>query len=251
MKMRGICLVLAGLLLAGCEPSAPPAQKTKVEAAPEWSTWPTLSSGPRRGYELRYNERAIPQRRVMVGEHNSIVYYKHGLVSYDIPKAAEWPREDLNDKSAYEQPRIAFVWANRENGDDYETKTKVWSKKLDGTDLRLVYDKGVSFGRDVVISPNGKYLAAISEDNEDFLLIDIATGEERKLNDFPGKTYFSWTSDSRYLFFGDFNAYKRFDVETNTIEDFSDLKRGMYMQFIGDKRVVVNAFGYQILWLAI
>ncbi|MCG7499954.1 hypothetical protein MHO82_24105, partial [Vibrio sp. Of7-15] len=27
---------------------------------------------------------------------------------------------------------------------------------------------------------------------------------------------------------------------------FSDLKRGMYMQFIGDKRVVVNAFGYQI-----
>ncbi|MCG7500201.1 hypothetical protein MHO82_25450, partial [Vibrio sp. Of7-15] len=246
MKMRGICLVLAGLLLAGCEPSASPAPKPKVEVVPEWSTWPTLSSGPKRGYERRYNEPAIPQNRVMVGEHNSIVYYKHGLVSYDIPKAAEWPREDLSDKSAYDQPRIAFVWANRESGDDYETRRKVWSKKLDGTDLRLVYDKGISAAQEIAVSPNGQYVAVVSTDREDFLLVDIATGEERKLNDFPGKTYFSWTADSRYLFFGDFNAYKRFDVETNTIEDFSDLKRGMYMQFIGDKRVVVNAFGYQI-----
>lgn len=88
-------------------------------------------------------------------EHNFIVYsedlskpeYPGTLPvkpGYAVRRAKEWPREDLSDASSYDKPRIQFWWNNVSSRDplvnDYENGYKIWSVKIDGTDLRLVTD---------------------------------------------------------------------------------------------------------------
>ncbi len=123
---------------------------------------------------------------------------------------------------------------------------------LDGTDLRLVYDQREIAG-DAAMSPNGRYLAVNTFDPEveyktDYLVVDMKTGESILLNnEHEYKTQFSWTDDSRYVFFGEgWDGWKRFDTQTKQIEDFSDMSRGIEMQFLGNTRVVVNTYGIDL-----
>ncbi|NAW80691.1 hypothetical protein CAG69_01225, partial [Vibrio sp. V43_P6S15P86] len=165
--------------------------------------------------------------RTYVGEHNYYTmepseifksdfatYQQRDFPRYFIHRAKEWPREDLNDASSYDLPRVQFTWANLSNDqgygpdpmyDEYEGRVKVWSMKTDGTDLRLVTDlpylgKASSTRYKTSRSPNNRYVALNS--GPDIHLFDL---KEQKLIDLPhrlaGIPGFLWAEDSSYVYY--------------------------------------------------
>ncbi|MGY6404350.1 hypothetical protein [Vibrio parahaemolyticus] len=165
--------------------------------------------------------------RTYVGEHNyytmeqskvrksgSATYQQRDFPRYFIHRAKEWPREDLNDASSYDLPRVQFTWANLSDDqgygpdpmyDEYEGRVKVWSMKTDGTDLRLVTDlpylgKASSNRYKTSRSPNNRYVALNS--GPDIHLFDL---KEQKLIDLPhrlaGIPGFLWAEDSSYVYY--------------------------------------------------
>ena len=142
---------------------------------------------------------------------------------YFVYRAKEWPREDLNDASSYDLPRIQFFWANLGDKNDpmytdYEGQVKIWSMKTDGTDLRLVMDSlpkgGISGSGKMVRSPNMRYLA-FSYGGSAKAVYDLKTQETTVL-DYSGPTGFLWAEDSSYLYYkpGPTTVYK-WDVATH------------------------------------
>ncbi|PQJ69808.1 Tricorn protease N-terminal domain-containing protein [Vibrio jasicida] len=165
--------------------------------------------------------------RTYVGEHNYYTmeqseirkadfatFQQRDFPRYFIHRAKEWPREDLNDASSYDLPRVQFTWANLSNDqgygpvpmyDEYEGRVKVWSMKTDGTDLRLVTDlpylgKASSTRYKTSRSPNNRYVALNS--GPDIHLYDL---KEQKLIDLPhrlaGIPGFLWSEDSSYVYY--------------------------------------------------
>lgn len=165
--------------------------------------------------------------RTYVGEHNYYTmeqseirkadfatFQQRDFPRYFIHRAKEWPREDLNDASSYDLPRVQFTWANLSNDqgygpdpmyDEYEGRVKVWSMKTDGTDLRLVTDlpylgKASSTRYKTSRSPNNRYVALNS--GPDIYLFDL---KEQKLIDLPhrlaGIPGFLWAEDSSYVYY--------------------------------------------------
>ncbi|ELH3004992.1 hypothetical protein DC365_08665 [Vibrio vulnificus] len=165
--------------------------------------------------------------RTYIGEHNYYTmepseifksdfatYQQRDFPRYFIHRAKEWPREDLNDASSYDLPRVQFTWANLSDDqgygpdpmyDEYEGRVKVWSMKTDGTDLRLVTDlpylgKASSTRYKTSRSPNNRYVALNS--GPDIHLFDL---KEQKLIDLPhrlaGIPGFLWAEDSSYVYY--------------------------------------------------
>ncbi|HHF3069625.1 TPA: hypothetical protein ACPJ1I_001639 [Vibrio diabolicus] len=165
--------------------------------------------------------------RTYVGEHNyytmepseifksdSATYQQRDFPRYFIHRAKEWPREDLNDASSYDLPRVQFTWANLSNDsgyepdpmyNEYEGRTKIWSMKTDGTDLRLVTDLPWLGDGDITVdktsrSPNNRYVAVgFGLTN---YLFDIKTQKLIKLpHDIEGPSGFLWAEDSSYVYY--------------------------------------------------
>ncbi|MEH0770183.1 hypothetical protein [Vibrio alginolyticus] len=165
--------------------------------------------------------------RTYVGEHNyytmeqskvrksdSATYQQRDFPRYFIHRAKEWPREDLNDASSYDLPRVQFTWANLSSVpgyepdpmyNEYEGRTKIWSMKTDGTDLRLVTDLawlGMNgSGVDKTSrSPNNRYVAVgFGLTN---YLFDIKTQKMIELpHDIEGPKGFLWAEDSSYVYY--------------------------------------------------
>ncbi len=165
--------------------------------------------------------------RTYVGEHNyytmeqskvrksgSATYQQRDFPRYFIHRAKEWPREDLNDASSYDLPRVQFTWANLSNDqgygpdpmyNEYEGRTKIWSMKTDGTDLRLVTDLPRLGDGDITVdktsrSPNNRYVAVgFGLTN---YLFDIKTQKMIKLpHNIEDPSGFLWAEDSSYVYY--------------------------------------------------
>ncbi|SDH60368.1 hypothetical protein SAMN04488136_12132 [Vibrio xiamenensis] len=172
---------------------------------------------------------------------------------YFVYRAKEWPREDLNDASSYDLPRIQFFWANLGDKNDpmytdYEGQVKIWSMKTDGTDLRLVMDslpKGALSGSGKMVrSPNMRYLA-FSYGGSGKAVYDLKTQETTVL-DYSGPTGFLWAEDSSYLYYktGPDTVY-RWDVATH-----KKTKTDIYITDTGiirdGKRYIVSDGGFVV-----
>ncbi len=165
--------------------------------------------------------------RIYVGEHNYYTmeqsevrkadfatFQQRDFPRYFIHRAKEWPREDLNDASSYDLPRVQFTWANLSNDqgygpdpmyDEYEGRKKIWSMKTDGTDLRLVTDlpwlgKDDSTVGKTSRSPNNRYVAVGYGSYNKF--VDLET---QKMIELPhkreGPAGFLWAEDSSYVYY--------------------------------------------------
>ncbi|MEZ9572843.1 TolB family protein [Vibrio sp. 10N.261.55.F4] len=162
-------------------------------------------------------------------EHNFIVYsedlskpeYPGTLPvkpGYAVRRAKEWPREDLSDASSYDKPRIQFWWNNVSSRDplvnDYENGYKIWSVKIDGTDLRLVTDDMPSMASPQTFvtsrSPNNRYVAYAYSYGEPLIkaIFDLKTQQTIQLGSARTKPYLVWADDSSYIYFSD--GFKRF-----------------------------------------
>ncbi|MCS0385712.1 hypothetical protein ND925_23400 [Vibrio diabolicus] len=163
-------------------------------------------------------------------EHNFIVYsedlskpeYPGTLPvkpGYAVRRAKEWPREDLSDASSYDKPRIQFWWNNVSSRDplvnDYENGYKIWSVKIDGTDLRLVTDDMPSTASPQTFmmnrSPNNRYVAYAYSYGEPLIkaIFDLKTQQTIQLGSARTKPYLVWADDSSYIYFSDgFKRYK-------------------------------------------
>ncbi|MGD1454055.1 YncE family protein [Vibrio harveyi] len=141
-------------------------------------------------------------------------YQQRDFPRYFIHRAKEWPREDLNDASSYDLPRVQFTWANLSNDsgyepdpmyNEYEGRKKIWSMKTDGTDLRLVTDlpwlgKDDSSVGKTSRSPNNRYVAVgYGSFNK---LFDIKTQQMIELpHKRKGPAGFLWAEDSSYVYY--------------------------------------------------
>ncbi|EPM4281350.1 TolB family protein [Vibrio alginolyticus] len=173
-------------------------------------------------------------------EHNFIVYsedlskpeYPGTLPvkpGYAVRRAKEWPREDLSDASSYDKPRIQFWWNNVSSRDplvnDYENGYKIWSVKIDGTDLRLVTDDMPSMASPQTFvtsrSPNNRYVAYAYSFGEPLIkaIFDLKTQQTIQLGSARTKPYLVWADDSSYIYFSD--GFKRFKytLATGTKEE--------------------------------
>ena len=187
--------------------------------------------------------------RTYVGKHNyytmepteiaespSSTYQPGEFPRYHVFRAKEWPREDLNDASSYDLPRVQFTWANLseksvlEEGapayTDYEGRVKVWSMKTDGTDLRLVTDlpyeglhRGMVYAK-TSRSPNNRYVAM--DAGTQVKVFDI---KEQKMIDLPhslqGPPGYIWAEDSSYLYYRTGSVGRvvyKWDVKTGKVE---------------------------------
>ncbi|WP_341660820.1 hypothetical protein [Vibrio sp.] len=210
---------LIGLILAaqlvGCgaesdQENTPPRQYTKQELYPD------------RHYVTENNWYEMIE--------SEDIYYKDGVKraqiqpfpKYYIYRAKEWPREDLNDASSYDLPRVQFYWANMGDKHDpmytaYEGQTKIWSMKTDGTDLRLVLDNMTTGGYGKMVrSPDNRYLAYGNGDEK--RVYDLKTGQTYSLADWSGVPRFVWTEDSKTLYFTDTKDFiYKWDIETKEV----------------------------------
>ncbi|NOH61218.1 hypothetical protein [Vibrio sp. RE88] len=145
-------------------------------------------------------------------EDSGFVSQQQLMPTYFVYRAKEWPREDLNDASSYDLPRVQFFWANLSNDrgyephpmyNEYEGQVKIWSMKTDGTDLRLVVDEfpvaDASGSGKMVRSPNNRYLA-FGYGGSGKAVYDLKTKETYHLAD-RGPIGFLWAEDSSYLYY--------------------------------------------------
>ncbi|MBU2707623.1 hypothetical protein KCM76_16635 [Zooshikella marina] len=153
--------------------------------------------------------------------------------SQAMPQAPELKviKEDISDSSLYKEPRIQFIWdapPNREDGKD-----EVWSMSLNGDELRqvasheeLICDEDGRTGQNgttVVRSPNNRYLAyAWSPFGPKYLrcILDLKTRKTTVIADSVGIPSFNWSQDSRFLYFLDGRAVKKYDLKTNKLSDY-------------------------------
>ncbi|WP_122047586.1 hypothetical protein [Vibrio atlanticus] len=199
-------------------------------------------------------------------EHNFIVYSEDlskpkypGTVpvkpGYAVRRAKEWPHEDLSDASSYDKPRIQFWWNNVKFNDplvnEYENGYKIWSMKIDGTDLRLVTDDipSTASPQNYVTSrsPNNRYVAYAYSFGGPLIkaIFDLETQQTIQLGSASTKPYLVWADDSSYIYFSD--GFKRFKytLATGTKEEVNvDISESTVIVdgkliYVGDLGVVV------------
>ncbi|WP_255558020.1 Tricorn protease domain-containing protein [Photobacterium sp. WH24] len=185
--------------------------------------------------------------RIYITEHNYVRYQdNNGKPRHYVFKAKEWPREDLDNESSYDLPRIVFRWDNGEGETDdyYERKDKVWSIKTDGTDLRLVADEFSGGVRSMKMSPNNRYLALgfWAESGVKKVIKDLRTGEYFELGNDYGFPDFLWSEQSDYLYFNEARESFKYDLSTGKIEKV-DVHFGQDSVIYDGKRYVVSDFG--------
>ncbi|MGC3835158.1 TolB family protein [Moritella viscosa] len=161
-------------------------------------------------------------------EHNYITYddesYPLGMPEYNVYKAKEWPREDLDNAESYDQPRLQFFWDNgnsrKMKSDAYEKRQKIWSMKMDGTDLRLVTDDFDGRTRGTLRrSPNNRYLAyAYANDGLHKVLFDLKTQESIILGSSSTLPILVWAEDSSYLYYSNGREYIKYTLATKKKE---------------------------------
>lgn len=172
-------------------------------------------------------------------EHNFIVYsedlskpeYPGTLPvkpGYAVRRAKEWHREDLSDESSYDKPRLQFWWNNVNSNDplvnEYERGYKIWSMKIDGTDLRLVTDDipNTAAPQNFVTSrsPNNRYVAYAYSNGEVLIkaIFDLETQQTTKLGSARTKPYLVWADDSSYLYYSDGYNRMKYTLATNEKE---------------------------------
>ncbi|MDA9556410.1 hypothetical protein N9R79_02770 [Vibrio sp.] len=224
MRYHIIIAALTGLLLGCQDDSESVAVQPQVEQ---------VQGKPCHFRDARLKRFDVTGERCQwISEHNYIVYSedlsppdKPGIIpskpSYAVYKAKEWSREDLNDASSYDKPRIQFWWDNDHKGDKYEKADKIWSIKVDGTDLRLVTDAipvdGVRQG-ELRRSPNMRYVA-YAYSNADGLfkaIFDLQTQETTIIGKSRSKPFFVWEEDSQAVHYSNGGHYYRYDLVTQT-----------------------------------
>ncbi|MFS1859497.1 hypothetical protein BCU54_000015 [Vibrio lentus] len=199
-------------------------------------------------------------------EHNFIVYsedlskpeYPGTLPvkpGYAVRRAKEWPREDLSDARSYDKPRIQFWWNNVSSRDplvnDYENGYKIWSVKIDGTDLRLVTDDMPSMASPQTFvtsrSPNNRYVAYAYSYGEPLIkaIFDLKTQQTIQLGSARTKPYLVWADDSSYIYFSDGSKRFKYTLSTGVKEEVDvDISESTVIVdgkliYVGDLGVVV------------
>ncbi|MBD8513671.1 Tricorn protease domain-containing protein [Photobacterium sp. CAU 1568] len=185
--------------------------------------------------------------RIYITEHNYVRYQdNNGKPRHYVFKAKEWPREDLDNESSYDLPRIVFRWDNGEGETDdyYDRKDKVWSIKTDGTDLRLVADEFDGEVRVMRMSPNNRYLAISYSTFEGIykFIKDLKTGEYIKLGDRNGREDLLWSEQSDYLYFFEGRQSYKYIFSDEKIEKV-DVYFTKDSIIHGGRRYVVSDYG--------
>ncbi|HCE5206426.1 TPA: hypothetical protein NG320_004674 [Vibrio parahaemolyticus] len=234
-----IMLLSTAMLLTGCGDESNQTSNTATTQSVEKEPAQKACYNVAQATSLERKE-VIGPRCQWQSEHNFIVYSEDlskpeypGTVpvkpGYAVRRAKEWPREDLSDASSYDKPRIQFWWNNVSSRaplvNEYENGYKIWSMKIDGTDLRLVTDDipSTASPQNYVTSrsPNNRYVAYAYSFGGPLIkaIFDLETQQTIQLGSASTKPYLVWADDSSYIYFSD--GFKRFKytLATGTKEE--------------------------------
>ncbi|MGL6260789.1 hypothetical protein [Vibrio sp. WXL103] len=223
-------LLLLSVLLIGCADS----QQSSSNEAEE--TQSRYDENGRRRFDNEGRE------IIWVDDYNYYIRLENGDLAARLNKAEIWPLEDISDESSYDMPRVQFSWMNSfRRGESIE---KLFSMKIDGSDLRLVIDKQHGWGGNISArrSPDNRYLAYGQYESSrryHHYLLDLKTQERIEL----GSGYsprFIWAEDSSYVYYQTNleHAYK-YTIATKTHEPI-DRQIGLNGVIIDDKRYQVS-----------
>ncbi|MGL6258244.1 TolB family protein [Vibrio sp. WXL103] len=237
--MKIITSLMLLVFLAGCGAEEQDTEKEFILA----------SIAAREEAEKLANELA-EQKRTWVDEFNYFKTLEDGSTPASIQRAELWPLEDLSDESSYDMPRIQFIWNNQmhsTHGED-EQLTKIWSAKIDGSDLRLVSGNGSSWGGVTTArrSPDNRYVAfsKIEKVNVHYLL-DIESQKVTKIG-LGGEPRFVWSEESRYLYFTE-NNNRNYKLEIQSGEiTLTDVPASKYGVVVNGKVINLNHFGVYV-----
>ncbi|MCM0150177.1 Tricorn protease domain-containing protein [Photobacterium galatheae] len=249
MKRKIILSVVAAILISGCEQETMTSSNTEHDLAEQSTTFDSTPDKPMSIVEQK-NAQHWDDGRIYITEHNYISYQNNnGKPKYYVFKAKEWPREDLNNKSSYDLPRVVFRWDNGEGETDdyYERKDKVWSIKTDGTDLRLVADEFDGSVRAMRMSPNNRYLALgyWADSGVHKVIKDLKTGEYIDLGKEYGFPNFLWSETSDYLYFFENRKTYKYNIQEKSITEV-DVQFNKDSVIYDGKRFVVNKHGVAV-----
>ncbi|GAB6261908.1 Tricorn protease domain-containing protein [Photobacterium sp. R1] len=252
MKTKLILSVLIGILLSGCDQESVSRSNPRHDLAAKSTYIERIPAKPMSIVEQK-NAQYWDDGRIYITEHNYIRYQDgSSQPTYYIYKAKEWPKEDINNHSSYDLPRVVFRWDNGARDDSpeddrYERKDKVWSIKTDGTDLRLVADEFYGRIQSIKMSPNNRYLALSYGAEEGVLKVikDLKTGEYTELGKYRETTDFLWAEDSSYLYFSDQWKKWKYTVPTKKLEKV-DVNFSKASIIYDGKRYVVDSLGVGI-----
>ncbi|KDM91536.1 hypothetical protein [Photobacterium galatheae] len=252
MKKKIILSVFIGILLSGCEQESVSRLNSRDDSATKSAVIERKPAKPMSIVDQK-NAQHWDDGRIYITENNYIRYVDgSSQPTFYIYKAKEWPKEDLNNQSSYDLPRVVFRWDNGESGDApkddfYERRDKVWSIKTDGTDLRLVADEFNGIVQSIKMSPNNRYLALSYGAEEGVLKVikDLKTGEYTELGRYRETTNFLWAEDSSYLYFSDKWKKWKYTLSTKKIEEV-DVNFSKASIIYDGKRYVVDSLGVGI-----
>ncbi|MGL6314507.1 hypothetical protein [Vibrio sp. WXL103] len=239
--MKIITSLMLFVFLAGCGAEEQDTEKEFIFA----------SIAAREEAEKLANELA-EQKRTWVDEFNYFETLENGSSPARIQRAELWPIEDLSDESSYDMPRIQFIWNNQMHstyGQD-EQLTKIWSAKVDGTDLRLVGGKSVAWGNIRVArrSPDNRYVAFsrwVNSDTEHHVL-DIKTQVVKKIGQ-GGEPSFVWAEDSKYVYFTDSNSRDlKYNIKTGEVTN-TNVEASQQGVIVNGKVINLNHFGVAVI----
>lgn len=169
------------------------------------------------------------------------------------PAAVDWSKipEEPYDPTAKQKPRLQFLWPA-----PGEERASIWSVALDGSDLRRVASPAWLYGGEVKTidpplerSPDGRYIAAIAHDEEDWglrILIDRKTRTVKTMQEALGLTPIVWTPDSkRVLFYGE-PGLMEYAVETGTLTELPRIHANVFRLVDGGQKfLTVSEEGFR------
>lgn len=215
------CAALAlALVLTGCGEPQPENEATAAIEAP-LTLEQLREKYPEREYISENNYIVYVENEYVEFGHNVDLEFQHGTFpQYYIDVASEWPKEDLNDESSYDMPRVQFAWANAGGygGPDSEKGLKLWSMKMDGTDLRLITDNVNDGNIETIVRSPDHRLIAWSGNSGSKTVYNLETGETTLVSP-NGAPSLTFSEDSRYLYFrrSGVESTQRWDSHTGEI----------------------------------
>ncbi len=161
------------------------------------------------------------------------------------------PKEDLNDPDQWSDFRLEFEWvpvgAHR-----HQTRS-IYSMKRDGSDIRLAAGPELLLGertffRSRLRSPNNRYIAlhANAEEQRDAIaIVDLLKQETKVIDSVVSLIRFTWSQDSKHLYFYGSRGLTKYIVETGELIDVEpSISASRVFELFDGNYLAINSYDY-------
>jgi WD40 repeat protein len=176
--------------------------------------------------------------------------YEQSYRAKETPTPRVYPEEIYGDPKIFDSPRIQFTWRSYK-----EDERRIWSIKLDGSDLRrvlpneLLFKNGHSISAKPVRSPDNRYLVVSMFSDGPILkeLFDLKTKTVKTIATGGFQPNFQWTPDSKKIIFVLDGYMMEYNLDTGKLKYRKAIfSHGFYLTKDGKRFYAVKSKGFDI-----